>query len=49
MYGIVLIALGFALHNRVLYAIGWGLLVDELMIFPTHATTWQEYYRRRYS
>jgi hypothetical protein len=44
MYGIVLILLGLALRNVWIYGIGWGLVVDELMIFPTHATTWAEYY-----
>jgi hypothetical protein len=43
-YGSVLIVLAPLFRNMPLYAIGWGLLVDELMLFPTGATTWNDYF-----
>ncbi len=34
MYAIVLIPLGFYLHNLTFYAFGLGLLIDELPLIP---------------
>ena len=44
MYGSILIVVAPLFRNVGLYAIGWGLLIDELMLFPTNATTWSGYF-----
>jgi hypothetical protein len=44
MYGLILIAAGYALRNLLVYAVGFALVVDELMLFTTPARTWDEYY-----
>ena len=44
MYGIILLAVAYPLRSVLLYAVALALIVDELMLFPTGATTWEDYY-----
>ena len=44
MYGIIVIALGLAMKNLTLYAIGFGLVVDELpLCLFKRGASWEEY------
>ncbi|MBI5644687.1 hypothetical protein HY970_01160 [Candidatus Kaiserbacteria bacterium] len=44
MYGFLLIVIGLARRSLPAYAIGWGLIVDELMMFPLQAKDWHDYF-----
>ncbi|MDZ4229687.1 MAG: hypothetical protein U1C53_00965 [Candidatus Veblenbacteria bacterium] len=48
MYGAVLIILSLTTSNLTLYAIGLGLLVDELPQVVTGAWRWEDYYSAKY-
>ncbi len=44
MYGIVLVVLGLAVRNKTVYAIGLGLLLDEVPLLMMGGSTYQEYF-----
>lgn len=44
MYGIILLAIGLVMKNKTVYAIGLGLLVDEIPMLTMGGHTYQDYF-----
>jgi hypothetical protein len=49
MYGIVLIFISVAIHNVYLYAVGWGLFIDQFpLFFLRRQWRWEDCYTKNY-